>query len=634
METEGKQILVDYLTDIADTFRSITGETDTISAGNFSKEVQTVAASSSKNSYQRRSVEEMNAITDMKEGDTCLCYYNDSFNIIKDTKVGIITFPEEVTFKNAITDSYFADIRATDSDVDLFGMIDLNPSNFGFQVDKMDDQSRVGAYYSSEDGITYKLNQSPDVEGNFELIDERTVDFKMNIVVENTNKYIGAFLIGTVQTFNGLYEYDESWKTLGLNYSLDEYNVEASKIYYNNGEQEGMLGDTKTMKGIQKLNDFIVRYGKDFEYPEDMSYCFAHCKIFDRRIPLLELNPNTGNVTNMSYMLSGNINLTEIPLLDTSNVTDMSFLFQDCNDLKIVPLLNTSNVVNMKGMLQNCLSLETVPLLDTSKVTEMDYLFEGDRLLTEIPLFNTSNVTRMTYLFSNCNNLASIPVLDTSNVTTMMRMFMACKSLKTIPLLDTSNVTTMMGMFDNCSSLETIPMLNTSKVKEMYEMFYLCKSLKQIPMLDTKNNTSMTRMFSGCSSIVEIPELDTSGVVSMNGTFEGCSSLTTVPMIDASKVEGVYDIFKGCSSLTTMGGLKNLGMSYATRWDGNYKYLTLNLSDSPLLTHDSLMNVINNLYDIKSIGVKPQTLQLGDTNKAKLTAEEIAIATNKGWNVK
>ena len=37
METEGKRILVNYLTDIADTFRSITGETDTISAESFSK---------------------------------------------------------------------------------------------------------------------------------------------------------------------------------------------------------------------------------------------------------------------------------------------------------------------------------------------------------------------------------------------------------------------------------------------------------------------------------------------------------------------------------------------------------------------------------------------------------------------
>ena len=72
METEGKRILVNYLTDIADTFRSITGETDTISAESFSREVQAVATSSSKNSYQRNSIEEMNAITDAKNGDTCL----------------------------------------------------------------------------------------------------------------------------------------------------------------------------------------------------------------------------------------------------------------------------------------------------------------------------------------------------------------------------------------------------------------------------------------------------------------------------------------------------------------------------------------------------------------------------------
>lgn len=63
------------------------------------------------------------------------------------------------------------------------------------------------------------------------------------------------------------------------------------------------------------------------------------------------------------------------------------------------------------------------------------------------------------------------------------------------------------------------------------------------------------------------------------------------------------------------------------------KILVNYLTDIAELTHDSLMNVINNLYDIKSKGVKNQRLQLGNTNKAKLTAEEIAIATNKGWNV-
>ena len=608
METEGKRILVNYLTDIADTFRSITGETDTISAESFSKEVQAVATPSSKNSYQRNSIEEMNAITDAKDGDTCLCYYTNSFNITEDRAVGVITFPKKVVFENAITEYYNAEIRAVDSSVELWGMIDLTPSRFVFQVDKMDDQSRANAFYSSEDGITYTLNQPLDVGGSFELVDERTIDFKINIVVQNTNEHIGAFLIGIDQVFDGLYEYKNGWETLSLNYFLDNYNVEVSKKYYNNGEQEGLLGTTGTLQGVQKLNDFIKKYGTDFVYPKDMSRCFSNYE--GERIPLLELNPNTSNVTNMndmlggsinlteiplfdtsnvtnmSYMLSGNINLTKIPLLDTSNVTNMSFLFQNCSNLKNIPLLDTSNVIDMKGMFQDCSSLKTIPMLNTSNVTEMDYLFERDSLLTEIPLLNTVNVTRMPYLFSNCSLLETIPKLETGNVTVMNSMFKGCSSLK------------------------------------------------QIPLLNTKSCSLMQEMFSGCSSITEIPELDTSNVISMWYMFFKCTSLTTVPMLDASKIINVYNMFNNCSSLVTLGGLKNLGMSYPTNWIENVSEATLNLSDSPLLTHDSLMNVINNLYDIKSKGVKTQTLQLGNTNKAKLTTEEIAIATNKGWDVK
>ena len=607
METEGKRILVNYLTDIADTFRSITGETDTISAESFSKEVQAVATPSSKNSYQRNSIEEMNAITDAKDGDTCLCYYTNSFNITKDRTVRTITFPKKVVFKKAITEHYRAEIIAADSSIDLWGTIRLSPDNFMFQVDKMDEQSRANVFYSSEDGITYILEPSLDVEGSFELVDERTIDFKININIQNTNEYIGAFLIGIDQVFDGLYKYDGNWKILSLNYPLNEYNVEVSKKYYNNGEQEGLLGATGTLQGVQKLNDFIKKYGTDFVYPKDMSRCFSNYE--GERIPLLELNPNTSNVTNMNSMLSGNINLTEIPLFDTSNVTNMSymfsgninltkiplfdtsnvtnisFLFQNCSNLKNIPLLDTSNVIDMKGMFQDCSSLKTIPMLNTSNVTEMNYLFERDSLLTEIPLLNTVNVTRMPYLFSNCYSLISVPALDTSNVTDMNNMFKGCSSLK------------------------------------------------QIPLLNTKSCNNMQYMFSECSSITEIPELDTSNVITMWYMFFKCTSLTTVPMLDASKIINVYNMFNNCSSLVTLGGLKNLGMSYPTNWIDNVSEATLNLSDSPLLTHDSLMNVINNLYDIKSKGVKTQTLKLGNTNKAKLTAEEIAIATNKGWNV-
>jgi len=92
-------------------------------------------------------------------------------------------------------------------------------------------------------------------------------------------------------------------------------------------------------------------------------------------------------------------------------------------------------------------------------------------------------------------------------------------------------------------------------------------------------------------------------------------------------------IFYSCSALTTLGGFQNLGMAYDTSNSANYGSYKLDLSVCTKLTHDSLMNVINGLYDIKSKGCNPQQLILGSVNLAKLTAEEIAIATDKGWNV-
>lgn len=183
------------------------------------------------------------------------------------------------------------------------------------------------------------------------------------------------------------------------------------------------------------------------------------------------------------------------------------------------------------------------------------------------------------------------------------------KYIKKIPLIDTSAVTNMSYMFDRCENLISIPQLNTSNVTTMSNMLYNCKSLTTIPLIDTSNVTSIDYMFYRCENLISIPQLD------------------------LSKVSMVSKMFYSCSALTTLGGFQNLGMAYDTNISANFSYYTLNLSDSSKLTHDSLMNVINGLYDIKTKGCNPQKLILGSTNLAKLTAEEIAIATNKGFNV-
>ena len=277
--------------------------------------------------------------------------------------------------------------------------------------------------------------------------------------------------------------------------------------------------------------------------------------------------------------------------------------------------------------------IKKIPLIDTSAVTNMTAMFSGCENLISIPQLNTSAVTNMNSMFSNCNSLTTIPLIDTSAVTNMNSMFSGCKSLTTTPQLDTSNVTNMRYMFYDCNSLTTIPLIDTSAVTDMNSMFYNCKNLISIPQLNTSNITDMDNMFYNCSYLTTIPQLDTSNVTSMVYMFSGCKSLTTIPQLDLSKISMVSHMFSSCRSLTTLGGFQNLGMAYDTRESANYSYYTLDLSTSPKLTHDSLMNVINNLYDIKTKGCNPQRLILGSTNLAKLTSEEVAIAQNKGWSV-
>ena len=110
--------------------------------------------------------------------------------------------------------------------------------------------------------------------------------------------------------------------------------------------------------------------------------------------------------------------------------------------------------------------------------------------------------------------------------------------------------------------------------------------------------------------------MDTSKVIDMWGMFYGCSSLTSVPEMDVSNVTGMDYMFDGCSSLTDLGGFAGLKSN-------------LDLYYCPL-THDSIMNVINKAADVTA---SPATLTLWSDNLAKLSDEEKAVATNKGWTL-
>ena len=238
----------------------------------------------------------------------------------------------------------------------------------------------------------------------------------------------------------------------------------------------------------------------------------------------------------------------------------------------------------------------------------------------------------------NKDTLASwileVPDVDTSALESAQNMFQNCSSLTTIPLLDTSKVINMSYMFQNCSSLTTIPLLDTSKVINMQFFAYQCSKLSSLPMFNTSALMSLSYAFNGCRELTSFPSWDMSNLQSIDSCFGYCNKLVSIPKLNLQKVTNVVNMFYQNDALTDLGGFENLGQAYSTTQSANYRNYELDLSRiSGDLTHDSLMNVINNLYDIATKGVQAQQLTIGATHLAKLTEDEIKIATDKGWTV-
>lgn len=159
-----------------------------------------------------------------------------------------------------------------------------------------------------------------------------------------------------------------------------------------------------------------------------------------------------------------------------------------------------------------------------------------------------------------------------------------------------------------------------------------------------KDTTVTSDMFYNCSEITDLDlnDLDTSNVRNASSMLSGCTNLTNLNMsnCDFGKLIHVQSMFYNCKLLTNFKSFKNLGKGYKMERN-NYSSYRLDLSDCTDLTYESLIDVITNglydlnlTYDVSNGGtLYRQGLVLGSTNMAKLTADEIAIATNKGWDV-
>ena len=390
------------------------------------------------------------------------------------------------------------------------------------------------------------------------------------------------------------------------------------------------------------------------------------------------------------YQFRDDTGLTEVDTIVNETHDNLSYMFNGCTNLAYTNANSwiTNNVTDMSYMFCNCDSINTLDLsnFDTRKVTNMDRMFHSCNSLTELDLsnFNTKRCSEnsptgngIVWLMPNCDNLYTLR-LDNCNRYTIQFILshgsishgnqynppekigtICCKkfaaegieppygwefsyitegsteprlyneiteefrggTMTEVRTIVNDSHTDLRDMFAACDELVSVNTedWDTSNVTDMSAMFHSCISLTTLDLssFDTSKVIHMTEVFNSCNSLqsLNLSNWDTSKVKEMNYMFQYCINLVNLDLssFDMSNVTITNNMFYSCRALTNLQAPRNISAD-------------INFSSCTNLTHDSLMSIINNLATISG-----KTLTLGETNLAKLSEEEKAIATNKGW---
>ena len=269
---------------------------------------------------------------------------------------------------------------------------------------------------------------------------------------------------------------------------------------------------------------------------------------------------------------------------------------------------------------------------DVSFITAIDIVNKSDAKNVDLTMISPKNETSLNYLFGNNTNLIHINVSnwDTSNITSLAFTFGGMDNIESVDFADwdVSKVTTFFALFDASFKIENIDVSkwNTSSAKNMAWMFN-GNNLKHLDVsnFNTSKVTNMFAMFSGSKSLtqLDVSNFDTSNVLDFGRVFaywSGVDKELNISGLNLSK----------CSSMDGTFLRSEFGV---IRCDGlrlpDIDMSNIGLNDSTELTVDSIVGLLNALPQSD----KGYSFQIGDVNIAKLTNEQKAIATNKGWTL-
>ena len=336
--------------------------------------------------------------------------------------------------------------------------------------------------------------------------------------------------------------------------------------------------------------------------------------------------------------------------LTYANLTNATFTnarstfnaYQCKSVLKTIIFNNTTfDCAEVDGFLNACISLESVDVSGinfTSKVQNISSFFMGCTKLTEIigiETWNVSQIKTFQNMFNNCqllSNFSFVKSWDMSSAENIAGMF-SKTGVETMSFPPMPNITTMGSIYENCTKLKVPPITTFGNAEKPNKSIYYGQmyqgtkfTIDNNIIWKIKGKCDLYRAFCLNTNSREFNVLwETDEVVNMPGLF--CETKNTVTSLKTINLTSCGEtIFKGYF-FGGVGSQENRALT-TLECTGVQSY-SLNLSLYPNLSKESLLNVINCLC------TTTETLQLalGSTNLSKLSADEIKIATDKGWSV-
>lgn len=238
------------------------------------------------------------------------------------------------------------------------------------------------------------------------------------------------------------------------------------------------------------------------------------------------------------------------------------------------------------------------------------------------------------------------------------------KELQDVLLLDCTGMSSLQNAFTVSSGYSTrnlrsvCGICNFENVTSFKQMFYNAgdniETIQFAPKTVVKNKVDVSSMFACLNSLksVNIDEIVFEGGAVMNEgmMFIECYKLEKVKLPAMPGLTSCLYMFIDCLKLRSID-VTNLDFSTITKFNLAYLYLledvkgvngireSYSIEHSPFLTYESAINCIDGLYDFTEGGTvavtddMKQELKLHIDVFNKLNADDIVIASNKGWRV-